>query len=101
MQNLSLPDPPNPDLPQYRGNSLAWQRAAMDWMGRAKGIIQTAHNDAIRPAGQQFLATAYTTNTVASGTTTGTDLANVVASLVATLTQKGILSPSVTRQGNQ
>ena len=101
MKHLSLPDPPAADSPQFRGNALAFQRAASDWMARAKGLIQSAHNDVASPCGQQMLATSFVLNTVATGTTTGTDLSNVVASLISVLTQKGILSPTASRSHNQ
>lgn len=102
MKTLNIPTPPNPETPQYRSNPLAWQRAAADWMQKAKGVIEAAHNEAIRPCGQQFLATSFTTNTVATNTYTAVaDVANVLASLIQTLTQKGILSPTVSRGQSQ
>lgn len=97
MKQLNIPMPPNPSAAQYRTNFVAWQRAATDWMERAKGVLEAAHNELARPCGQQFIASSFTTNTAVTGTTTGTDLSNVVASLVETLTQKGILSPTVSR----
>lgn len=97
MKRVTLPQPPNPDEPQYRGNQLAFNRAAADWMRRAKGLIEDASRINDAPLGQNFLATNFTTNTTVTGTTTGTDLSNAVASLVAAFTAKGIISPTISR----
>lgn len=91
---LNIGQPPDPAA---YPSPIAWQRAAYDWMQRMRGVIQDAHNEVIRPAGQQMLATSFTLSTVATGTTTGTDLSNVVATLIDVLTQKGVLSPTVSR----
>lgn len=101
MRHLNIPDPPDPNGIQYKGNALAWQRASFDWMKKLKGVVQDSHNQLSNPCGQQFIASAFTTNTTATGTTTGTDLSNVVASLVQTLTQGGVLSPTISRNQNQ
>ena len=91
---LNIGQPPDPAA---YPSPVAWQRAAYDWMQRMRGVVQDAHNEAVRPAGQQFLANSFTLNTVATGTITGTDLANCLASLVQVLTDRGILSPTVSR----
>lgn len=102
MKQLNIPDAPNVDSPMYRGNPLAWSRAMTAWAQNVKGVIQNAHNEAVKPCGQQFIAADYTTNTEASGTYVSvTDVANVLASLVDTLTQKGVLSPTVSRTQTQ
>lgn len=102
MKHLNVPMPPNPDSPQYKSSPLAWQRAATDWMQRIKGVVESVHNDSVAPCAQQFLATSFTTNTVATNTYTAlADVANVLASLVSALTQRGILSPSITRAQDQ
>ena len=97
MKTINLPTPPDPNALRYKTNLLAWQRDATDWMQKVKGIVETSHNEAVKPCGQQIQVGAFTTNTIIAGTTTGTDLANVLATLVATLTAKGILSPTVGR----
>lgn len=91
MKRVIIPSPPNPEDALYRSNPLAHSRAMFDWANAVKGKIESASlvNDA--PAAQTILATNFTTNTVATGTTTGTDLSNVVCSLIAALTAKGIL----------
>ena len=100
MKQLNIPNPPDPG--SYPGNPLAWQRAVFDWMQRVKGVVQDVVNDAQRPCGQQMAdPTAYTLNTVATGTMTGTDLANVVCTLIYTLTNGGILSPTISRSQSQ
>ena len=97
LRRTLLPLPPNPDDAQYSAQPISYSRAVFDWMNRVKGRIEADSVVNDRPAGQRFLSTNFTTNTVATGTTTGTDLANVVASLVQVLTDKGLLSPSKTR----
>ena len=67
--------------------------AVFQWMQQVKGRLETDSKTNDAPAGQPFLATNFTTNTVVSGTTTGTDLANAVASLVQTFIDNGRLSP--------
>jgi hypothetical protein len=96
MKRLNLPQPPSPTLPQYRSNPAAYNQAAFEWMQRAKGLLEQAHNSVASPCGQQLLSTAFTTNTTITGTSTGTDVANFLCSLVQTLTNKGIISPSIT-----
>lgn len=91
---LVLPTPPNPS---QSSSQSAFNQAMFAWGNRVKQLLEQAVNQATAPAGQQFLATSFTTNTVASGTATGTDVANILASLVQTLTAKGILSPTITR----
>ena len=98
MRNLSIPQAPNPDL---YPSPIAWQRAMFDWMQRTRGVIQDAHNQLARPCGQQISATDYTTNTAVTGTTTGTDLANALCSLIAVLQQGGVTSPTTSREQNQ
>ena len=100
MKTLNLPNPPR--VEQYPGNPTAWMRATTDWMERSRGALLEAVNSANRPCGQQFATpTSYTLNTVATGTMTGTDIANVVCSLVYTLENGGILSPTISRSQSQ
>ena len=99
MKRVTLPQPPNADDPLYRDNAMAFMRATSDWMRRVKGMIEDASRINGTPMGQAFLATAFTTNTVATGTTTGTDLSNVVASLIAAMTASGLVSPTISRTG--
>lgn len=97
---LTLPVPPSPDAPQFR-KPADYNRAIYQWAQVTKGLLENAVNQALAPCGQQFTATAFTTNTIATGTMTGTDVANCLASLVQTLTQKGLLSPTITRGQSQ
>lgn len=88
VRRLVLPPmPQNATLAQVR-----------QWGEQVKSLTENYARLQSAPAGQQMLATNFTTNTVCTGTTTGTDLSNVVSSLIATLTEKGILSPTVTRE---
>lgn len=96
MKQLALPQPPNPESPAFKTNTLAYHRAIYDWMRQVKGLTESAHNLVAKPCGQQLQATDFTTNTAMTGTMTGTDIANALCSLVQTLTNKGIISPSIT-----
>lgn len=96
LRRTVLPDAPNPDDPQY-SSPLSYSRAVYDWMQRVKGRLESDSRINNAPAGQQFLATNFTTNTVANGGAALPDLANSHASLVQVLTDKGILSPNITR----
>lgn len=91
-----------------------------DWAVRVKGIVEDGWRINSAPCGQAMLATSFTTATVAQSvnavvqiggvatgtatvTATVTDVAsaNVLASLIQALTDKGILSPSVSRSATQ
>jgi hypothetical protein len=96
MKRLTLPKPPDPDAPQYKGNTLAYNRAVFAWMSQVKGLTETAHNLIAKPAGQQMQVTAFTTTTTLSGTATGTVVAQYLCSLVQALTDRGIISPTIT-----
>lgn len=88
VRRLILPPvPPEATLLQLR-----------QWAAQSKGLMENYARQQSSPAGQRIVATNFTTNTVCTGTTTGTDLSNVVSSLIAILTDKGILSPSITRE---
>ena len=91
MRRFTLPDPPRADDQAYRNNPLAYSRAVSDWLSRAKGALENTINHLGAPARPSFVVSSYTTNTVISGTTTGTDLSNAVCSLIAALTTKGTL----------
>jgi hypothetical protein len=101
MKTLQIPQPPNPDTPQFKSNPLAYNRAVHEWMQRTKGAIEQAHNSVVTPCGQQMQSMAFTTNTMLMGTSTGTDVVNFLCSLIQTLTKKGIISPSISIGGTQ
>ena len=102
MKQVNIPTPPDPQTPQYRGNPLAWQRAATEWMQHVKGVTENGFREVAKPCGQQMASpTSFTTNTAVTGTTTGTDLSNVVCSLIAALIQGGVLSPTISREQTQ
>lgn len=95
MKRIALPDPPTfyPSM-----TPLEKERAVSGWMSAVKEQLETAININAAPATSTFNPTGYTTNTAITGTTTGTDLSNVVATLIKTLIQKGILpSPGGTQ----
>jgi hypothetical protein len=94
MRYLNIAQPPDPA--QFP-SPVAWQRAAHDWMQRTRGVIQDAHNEAIRPAGQQMRAENFALSTVANGTMVVADVANTLCTLIQVLTDKGLLSPTISR----
>jgi hypothetical protein len=96
MKTLNIPNPPNPDAQQFKSNPLAYNRASYLWMMLAKGAIEQAHNSVATPCGQQMQVSAFTTATTLTGTSTGTAVSNYLCSLVQALTNKGIISPSIT-----
>lgn len=93
MKRIILPDPPNPSAPIFKGQLLTWQRAVYEWMRLTKQLSDDANRVNASPIGQQFTTTDYTLTTAVTGTTTGTDLSNFVASLVDGFTTAGYLSP--------
>ncbi len=95
MKRVVLPQPP--DAAQYRANQYGFMVASSDWMRRVKGLIEDASRINDSPIGQQFLTADFTTNTTVTGTTTGTDLSNFVASLVQAMTERGIVSATISR----
>lgn len=97
MKRVILPQPPNAGDVQYRNNVQKFMMDASDWMRRTKGILEDASRINDIPLGQHLLATNFTTNTVVSGTTTGTDLSNFVASMVQAFTDRGVVSATVRR----
>lgn len=101
MRQLNIPLFPDPTSPVYRGNVLAWQRAVNDWGQRVKGVLEDGFRELSSPCGQQISASAFTTNTAVTGTTTGTDLANAVCSLISVLEQGGVTSPTISRTQTQ
>jgi len=90
MKLLTLPQPPMATDPNFN------QRAA-DWMAQVKSVIEGASRVNDTPMGQQFQVGSFTTNTTIAGTSTGTDIANFLASFVSAMTSKGWVSPTIKR----
>lgn len=93
MKRIVLPQPPDPADQKFNGVPFLWQRAAFTWMQQAKQVLDDANRVNASPMGQQFQVGAFTTNTTVTGTTTGTDLSNFVASLVQAMTTTGYVAP--------
>ena len=89
MKRIKLSNPPDPA--QF-SNQVAWQRATYDWMQKAKSVIEIASNQNDTPLQQNFVVSSYSTNTALTGTSTGTDLANFLCSLVQSMTDKGFIT---------
>ena len=99
MKRVVLPQPPQATDMQYANNQLAFNRAVSDWMGRVKGILEDADRVNNRPMGQQFVVGTFSTNTTIAGTSTGTDVANFIASLVTAMQARGFSGQTVSRSG--
>jgi hypothetical protein len=96
MRRLHLPDPPDPDSGQYRDNPLSFSRAIRQWGALWKGRLEDDSRSTDKPCSQPMLATSFTTSSVISGTATGTDVTNVLCTLIQTLTDRGILTSKAT-----
>lgn len=81
MKLLSLPQPPNPSEPRYK-NVTAYLQAHYTWAQQVVGLLQdhSRVNDA--PCASPVLPT------------------DTVATVIGALTQKGILSPTASRNSN-
>lgn len=90
MTILALSDPPNPA--NYSGNPQVYNMALYQWACALKGQLTQQNRTISRPTSQSYQVTAYTTETAISGTSTGTDLANFLCTLVASLQAKGIVA---------
>lgn len=67
-------------------------RATQDWMTRTKTTIESASRQNDTPLQQNFVVSSFSTNTALTGTSTGTDLANFLCSLVQSMTDKGLIT---------
>ncbi len=99
MKRVVLPQPPDATSSVYRNNQAAFNQAISEWMRRVKGELEDSSRLNGRPLGQQFVVGSFTTNTTISGTSTGTDVANFIASLITAMEAKGIVSQTVSRKG--
>ncbi len=93
MKQVVLAAPPNPDDSRYKGNILAYNRAMYQWATHMKGILEQESSVNNIPMDQPMVINSYTLTTSISGTSTGTDIANFVATLAATMTRRGLISP--------
>jgi hypothetical protein len=87
---ITLPQPPSATDPNFN-------QAAVSWMSQVKSAIEGASRVNDTPMGQQFQVGSFTTNTAIAGTSTGTDIANFLASFVSAMTSKGLVSPTIKR----
>jgi hypothetical protein len=79
---LSLPQPPNPDDGRYKSSPYALAKANYQWFQQIVGLLQdnSRVNDA--PCASPVLST------------------DDVATVIGALTQKGILSPTTSRNSS-
>ena len=93
MNRTYLPNPPNP----VTFNSVPlWQEAVYAWMQKVKSRIEADSSANVSPMAP-FAVGTYT----ASSTVTGTDaLSNFVATLVASMLNKGLVATNSQRLGS-
>lgn len=91
---ISFPEPPNPNDLAYVNNAKLYNQHIYDWACQIKGKLTQLARTLDRPMSQTYQVGAYTTNTTLTGTSSTTDIANFMCSLVASMQQKGII-PSV------
>lgn len=96
MKRISLKEPPNPQDSIYKGNMLAWQRDMWTWANETKGRLEQASRQNDIPLGIPFVVSSYTTNTELTGTSTGTDVANFVCTLVQAMLDRGMITQVTT-----
>lgn len=94
MKRVILPIPPNADM--FKNNPMGFNRAVTEWMQRTKNTLEDASKQNNSPIDQNFIVTTgYTLTTAISGTSTGTQVANFLCSLMDSLTRKGLVSPAL------
>jgi len=93
MKTIILPEPPQPNDPNFN-------RAAVAWMSQVKSLIEGASRINDTPLGQQFAVGSFTTNTTITGASVLGDVANFVASFITAMTAKGAVSATISTRGN-
>lgn len=94
MKKLIIDSPPNPNEAIYRNNPLAFNRVMHDWMNKTKGKIEQASQQNDSPLTQNFVLGSYTVTTALDGTSSGTDVANFLCTLVQAFIDKGMITIS-------
>lgn len=92
MKRIQIKDPPNPDDASYKQNPLGWQRAMFRWATETKGRIEQSSRQNDIPLSTPFVVSSFSTNTQLTGTSSGTDVANFVCSLVQSMTDRGMVT---------
>lgn len=92
MKQIQLNEPPDPDDYNYKDNQIAYNKAVYRWMNDSRQRIEGASHFNDIPMDQNFVLGTYVLTTSISGTSTGTDIANFLCSLVAAFTRKGVIS---------
>jgi len=92
MSILAISDPPNPNTQVYIQNPHLYNIAMYKWACALKSQIQQQNRTLSRPTSQNFSVSGYTTSTTLTGTSTGSDVANFLCSLVSSLKTKGVVS---------
>lgn len=98
MKQVTIPAPPSymSGIGSYNAQQQ-FNNAVVQWMQQLKGILEQAMQVNTLPMQNPIVVGSFTTNTQISGTSTGTDLANFVATLAQAMTDYGLASPTVKR----
>lgn len=96
MKRVVLPMPPSPYDPAM-ADPMSWARAMFDHMVKVQGLLEDASRVNDVPLGQALIVGAHTLQNTVTGTTTGTDLSNFVATMAQAFTDRGLLSPTIGR----
>lgn len=92
MKRIQIKEPPDPADARYRGAPLAWQRDMFKWATETKGRIEQSSRQNDVPLTTPFMVSSFTTNTALTGTSTTTDIANFVCTLVQSLIDRGMIT---------
>lgn len=65
------------------------------WALQMRGLIETTVNAHAQPTGPMLAPTSFTTNTIPTGTMTGTDITDCLCTLIQLLNNKGLVAPNV------
>ena len=92
MKRLVLPEPPNPSDPRYNNNPMAYSRDLYGYIQKLTGKLEQLSQNNDRPIKPPFIISSYSTNTELTGTSTGTDLANFICTLIQGFIDQGIIT---------
>jgi hypothetical protein len=90
-----FPTPPNPEDAAYKNNPMGYNKAMYQWASLLTQKVQQNVKQYNTPLDQNFVLGSYTVGTALSGTSTGTDVANALCSLLASMIRRGTVSPTL------
>ena len=97
MARVQLPMPPNPLAPTYSNNRTQYEMDLYNCLIQWRGLLEQVTRQNSAPATNPIVLGTYTASNTVTGTATGTDVANMLCTVVNALTQRGILAPTTSR----